>query len=329
MARKHLLTNLSSPQGDAPARSNDSRSEYTRRGASLAMRQSLDELAENSVRLLEGETVVSLDPALLDGSFIADRIGSDEAEFLTLREAIKASGQSTPILVRPHPDEPGRYMIVFGHRRARAARELGLPVRAVVKQIEDIAHVIAQGQENTVRSDLTFIERARFAKRLLEGRMSKDVIKAALSVDDTLLSRMLAVADVVPEEVLDAVGAARGVGRDRWEELKKLILIPANAERAKIFATGEAFSELSEENRFNPLLAELKSLSKPKRPSTNKGARKFALGNDEVVVATQAAGKKYTLALTSKDAASFGAFVSDQLEGLYRVFRDQHGKNGD
>lgn len=221
--------------------------------------QSLDELAETSIRMLEGETVVSLDPELLEGSFVADRIGDDQEDYVQLREAIRQSGQSTPILVRPHPDAEGRYMIVFGHRRARAARDLQIQVRAVIKPLEDLAHVIAQGQENTARSDLTFIEKALFAKKLLANGMSKDVVKIALTIDDTLLSRMLAVADAVPEAVLDAVGAAKGVGRDRWEELKKLVLIPANAQKACEFVGASDFRQTAEGERFNVLLAELKA----------------------------------------------------------------------
>ena len=80
MARKHLLANLGA-HAAKPAEANDkagSRVEYARRGASRSMMQSLDELAENSMRVLEGDTVVSLDPAKLDPSPYADRIGEDE-----------------------------------------------------------------------------------------------------------------------------------------------------------------------------------------------------------------------------------------------------------
>src|SRR5690606_15982500 len=96
-------------------------------------------------------------------------------------------------------------------------------VKAVVKPLADIEHVIAQGQENTARADLTFIEKALFARKLLVSGMSKDTAKTALSIDDTLLSRMLSVVETVPDEVLIALGAAKGIGRDRWEELKKLV----------------------------------------------------------------------------------------------------------
>ena len=188
MARKDLLANVTaSLTREQPMHSAlQARSDYAKRGASRSMMQSLDELAENSVRMLDGETVVAIDPKDLDVSFIADRIGEDDEEYLQLRQAIRTSGQSTPILVRPHPHDVGRYMIVFGHRRAKVARDLGINVRAVVKRLADIEHVIAQGQENTARADLSFIEKSLFARKLIESGMTKDTVKSALTVDDTL-----------------------------------------------------------------------------------------------------------------------------------------------
>ena len=64
-------------------------------------------------------------------------------------------------------------MIVFGHRRAKVARDLGDAVRAVVKPLADIDHVIAQGQENTARADLSFIEKSLFAG-IIESGMTKE-----------------------------------------------------------------------------------------------------------------------------------------------------------
>lgn len=330
MARNHSLAKFVQPTAEEHQRTADARAEYTRRGASRSMMQSLDELAESSIRMLEGETVVAIDPELLEGSFVADRIGDDQEEYIQLREAIRQSGQSTPILVRPHPDAAGRYMIVFGHRRARVARELQIPVRAVVKHIEDIAHVIAQGQENTARSDLTFVEKSLFARKLVSSGMSKDVVKAALTIDNTLLSRMLSVAETIPDNVLDAVGAARGVGRDRWEELKKLVQNPANAERALEFIRTEAFRDTSEAERFNVLLAELKIAKKAKKQPTSPSVRQFDVAAKTISVTTKSSGKTFTLALTSKDASRFGAYISDQLESLYQTFqRDEQNEAGD
>lgn len=326
MARKDLLASVTaSLTREQPVHSaSQARSDYAKRGASRSMMQSLDELAENSVRMLDGETVVAIDPKDLDGSFIADRIGEDDAEYLQLRQAIRTSGQSTPILVRPHPHDTGRYMIVFGHRRAKVARDLGINVRAVVKRLADIEHVIAQGQENTARADLSFIEKSLFARKLIEGGMTKDTVKSALTVDDTLLSRMLSVAETVPEAVLSVVGAAKGVGRDRWEELKKLVQIPTNATKAieyvrtEQFAAGQVKDEV-----FNLLLSHLKSSNTPKKPKVALAPKAWAPPDKSLSVAIRGTPKKASIIVEAAYGLHFAEFIAGQLDGLYEAYRKQ------
>lgn len=326
MARKHLLASVAASMGGEKGglthSASEARSQYAMRGASRSMVQSLDEMAENSLRMFDGETVVSLDPALLDGSFVADRIGDNDEEYRQLREAIRRSGQSTPILVRPHPDDTQRYMIVFGHRRAKVARELGTSVRAVVKPLADIEHVLAQGQENTARADLSFIEKALFARKLLDSGMTKDVVKSALTIDDTLLSRMSSVAEAVPEAVLQAVGAAKGVGRDRWEDLKKIVQIPANATKAVEFVTTEGFATAqANDEGFNVLLNFLKPAKAPKKARASAAPNVWAADDRSVCVSVKKTQKKALIAVEATDGSRFADFITGQLDSLYEAFR--------
>jgi len=226
MARKDPLKSV---MGDASqAKPGAERSSYAMRSASKSMKVSIDSLAENSKRLLEGETIVEIDTGLIDASFVNDRLSGDDEAFEELKSSISASGQDTPVLLRPHPELTGRYMVVFGHRRVRAARALGRPAWAVVKEMDDVAHILAHGQENTARADLSFIEKALFAKNLRDLGQEKDVIQQALTIDGTLLSRMLSVASTVPGHVIAAIGPAKQIGRDRWEDFKKLMAEKAN-----------------------------------------------------------------------------------------------------
>lgn len=214
-------------------------------------------------------------------------------------------------------------MIVFGHRRARVARELGVPVRAVIKNIEDIAHIVAQGQENTARANLSFIEKALFAKKLLGMGQSKHTIKSALMIDDTLLSRMLSVAETIPPTVIEALGAAKAVGRDRWEELKKLVAHPENAEFARQEITSEQFLAKDAPERFNFLLARLVASRKSPRKMGARNAELASWAADDQLVAAsiQNTGKTYSLLLKSKHASEFGQFISSNFDSLYQAFR--------
>ncbi len=324
MARKNLLSNV--VQAESPKVDDDGRHEYAWRGASRSMRASIDEMAENAKKMLSGEAVVQLDVEVLDGSFLADRLGDNEDDFKRLKDAIRENGQSSPILVRPHPKESGRYMIVFGHRRARAARELGIPVLAVVKQLEDIGHVIAQGQENAARSNLSFIEKSLLAKRLLDMGQEKHVIKAALTIDDTLLSRMLAIIDVVPLATIEFIGSAKPVGRDRWEEFKKLLLVPKNAEQ--LGSLVEAAQGVSKDGaaRFNHLMTALVANGQKRRRKANvKTAPGSWISEDrKLKVAHHLDGKSYAVAFGAENAVTFGTFIIQNLDGLYRQFKAAH-----
>jgi ParB family chromosome partitioning protein len=326
MARKNLLASVTGHE--TTKADHGARSEYASRGASRSMMLSIEEMAENAKKMTAGEAVVSLDPNLVDGSFVSDRLEDDEEEFALLREGIEREGQLQPILVRPHPEVAGRFMIVFGHRRARVASELGIPVRAVVKNLEEIAHIVAQGQENSRRANLSFIEKALFATKLLGMGQSKETIKSALSVDDTLLSRMLSVVESVPPAVINSIGAAKSVGRDRWEELKKLLAHPKNLDIARDLVCSDEFRSIESAGRFNHLLTQLKVARKVARKPAHDGASGAWTPDDKMLAATyRNTGKTFSLSLKSKDGGEFGRFISSNLEALYRDFKEMKTRN--
>ena len=324
--RKNLLASVTGPNSSVTE--SQARNEYAGRGASRSMMLSIEEMAENAKKLVSGEAIVSLDPSLLDESFVSDRLGDDEEDFARLRDGLEKDGQLQPILVRPHPTASGRYMIVFGHRRTRAARELGIPVRAVIRDLAEIAHIVAQGQENSRRVDLSFIEKALFARKLQSMGQSKDTIKSALSIDDTLLSRMLSILEVVPPAIVEALGAAKSVGRDRWEELKRLLTPPKKAQHALATVRSKEFLSRDGPGRFAYLLAELKRSGARSRKAAGKDRPGIWAPDDKLVAASFGnTGKAFSLSLTSKDAGEFGRFISSNLDDLYRAFRETKSRN--
>lgn len=215
--------------------------------------------------LSEGERVLTLDPALIDQSFVSDRIGDGEedADFLALVESIRAGGQQSPILVRPHPKDTGRYETAYGHRRLRAAAKLGIKVKAIVRPLSDDELVLAQGKENAERRNLSFIERALFAEALLLRGFDRKVVGEALSIDKTELSRLLQVAEAVPERLARLIGPAPKAGRNRWMMLAELLSSEGARVRAIDEATNEACRIADSDTRFAMVLARLQSRLKP------------------------------------------------------------------
>lgn len=332
MARKNIFERVMSDElvGDSDAEVLPTARRF---GAAKSLTSSIDEIARQAATLTGGEAVVELDPALLDASFISDRMTREaDDEYRDLLEAIKERGQDSPILVRPNPNAAGRYMIVFGHRRTRVAQELGRKVRAVVKQIDDESHVISQGQENSARANLSFIERVSFADRLETLKYPREVIQAALSVDYQTLSKMLTIPRAIAPDIISAIGAAKGVGRDRWLQLRKLIEIPKNKVAAEAFITEEEFRSAPAETRFDLLFDHLtKGVAKKTiKKAANVQPRNLWTAPDKALsVAQRTGGKSTTLVLSAPKGPAFGAWITNNLESLYQAFQASETKSGD
>ncbi|RCS22616.1 plasmid partitioning protein RepB [Phyllobacterium salinisoli] len=323
MARKNIFDSLMRTEPPETDAADQRDSGFPKYGAAKSISSSIDELARQASKLVEGETIVEIDPDMIDGSFVADRMKADDDAYQELLSAVRERGQDTPILVRPHPDQDGRYMIVFGHRRVRVARDLGRPVRAVVKALADIDHIIAQGQENAARANLTFIERVLFAQRLEALGYGRETIQSALSVDYQTLSKMLTIPKAIPTEIIEAIGPAKGIGRDRWLELRKLIERPKNTEAAAAFIADAEFMEADQELRFDLLFSHLSGTGKkPVRKGFQpKPARVWAAADKQVTGDIRNTGKSFSLALKARDAGRFGEYLTENLDRFYEAFR--------
>lgn len=306
---------------------------YAMTGAAKTVVRSIEDLAENTKKLMEGEVVVELDPRLLDVSFVADRLSDEGEEYQELKQAIKESGQTTPILVRPSSSDSQRFMVVFGHRRLKVAKELGISVKAVVKKLDDITSAIAQGQENSARSNLSFIERAYFAQNLLASGMTKDVVRSSLAIDEAMLSKMLGVVEVVPAAIIRALGASKKIGRDKWLSLRQLLLAPALLKVATEFTETAEFVELVEEKRFDELhdyLKRYKVKSAAKKPKGSASGRDWTSSDSSLNFVMNAKSKKVAIELSNVEAKPFSDWLSGRMDRLYDEYkRSKTERNGD
>ncbi|WP_176038440.1 plasmid partitioning protein RepB [Brucella tritici] len=326
MARKNIFESVMRDEPAAEQASQPVENVSRRFGAAKSLSASIDELAKQAAQKLDGEAIVELDPANLDVSFVADRLPeTNDEEYQELLEAIRERGQDSPILVRPHPETSDRYMIVFGHRRARVAKELGIKVRAVIKPLADLEHILSQGQENSARANLSFIERVFFAARLEALGFEREAIQAALTIDYQTLSKMLTIPKAIPEHILLAIGAAKGIGRDRWLELRKLIEIPGKKDAAEELLATSAFENASSVDRFEQLYGYLKG-SKQKKPVTKAAQRpgsSWTASDKSVSAIIKQNGKSATLALSAANGPRFADWLSRNLDELYASFQSE------
>ncbi len=86
-----------------------------------------------------------------------------------LADSIRAQGVVQPIVVRPLDNQPGRYEIIAGERRWRAAQLAGLQeIPAVVRHVPDEAALAMALIENIQREALGPLEEAVALQRLAE-----------------------------------------------------------------------------------------------------------------------------------------------------------------
>jgi ParB family transcriptional regulator, chromosome partitioning protein len=97
-----------------------------------------------------------------------------------LADSLKRSGIREPIIVTPHGAEPGRYQIVAGERRWRAAKLAGLaevPCLVDPHLVHRKDKLLAQAEENLHRENLNAVEEAMVLAQLMESR-GVDVLEA-------------------------------------------------------------------------------------------------------------------------------------------------------
>jgi ParB family chromosome partitioning protein len=322
MARKDVLKGLLDPPAPNPAAVAPPRAQKGAIGA-----------VSRSIADLKARAVIEIEPDLIDAGGLQDRLESDAAEDGALARSIAEYGQQVPVLVRPHPEQEGRFQIVYGRRRVLAMRQLGQPVKALVRDLDDRALVLAQGQENTARRDLSFIEKVNFARQLQDAGYDRKVICDALSVDKTLASRMLSVAGRLPRSLIEAIGAAPAVGRDRWLALADLL-------EAGQFDVGQshlgqshlgkrdglvqaAVGESSDE-RFAALWAHLTQAA-PKVARVAPALRMLTTTAGKPLAEAVRGANTLTLKLRLAQTAGFEDWLLDNLPGLLNNWHRQNG----
>ena len=119
-----------------------------------------------------------------------------------LANSLTTHGQLQPIRVRPGAT-PGRFVIVLGERRVRAARLAGFAtIEAAVVDAERGNDGRARAQqiaENVIRQPLSQIETGEACQKLMvENGMNQEQVAKALAVSQATVSRALAALNPAP-----------------------------------------------------------------------------------------------------------------------------------
>lgn len=301
MARKDLLKSLIEGTPETPAEG----------GAQPRMGKGAIGAVSQSIADLRARALVEVPPDMIDAAGLQDRLDEDEAGIAALADSIAAHGQQVPVLLRHSPNVEGRYEVVYGRRRVAALRRLGLPVRAMVRDLDDRGLIVAQGQENSARKGLSFIEQAVFAQAMLDRGFSRRVIGEALHLDKTVISRMLAVTAAIPLPLIRAIGAAPSAGRDRW------LTLAAGLEGRDADAVAATAQGDTSDARF---AAVMRGLAGP--PALPSAATLLGADGGPLGEVKRTRGGRVTVALSGTNAA-FADWLLARMAALHREWRDE------
>jgi ParB family chromosome partitioning protein len=151
-----------------------------------------------------------LDIDLLTPSALQPRHDMDEAALEELARSIRTHGVIQPIVVRPID---GRYQIIAGERRWRAAQRAGLlRVPVVVREVpggDEQTLLQLALIENIQREDLNPIEQAMAYRRLVDQfHLTQEEVAEAVGKDRSSVANTLRLLKL-PEEVRQDVAAGR------------------------------------------------------------------------------------------------------------------------
>lgn len=318
MARRNLFHPPAPPKAaptDTSAK--ESQSRFPNTGAMSGVKSTLKDLSSNAVR----EILVDV----IEDDGLKDRLSISDDDVTALAESIKAHGQQVPIMVRPIPEKPGHYRIVYGRRRLRALRLAGVPAKALVRSLSDEEAILAQGQENSQRLDPSFIEKALFAASLVESGYEQPVILDALAIDRPMLSRMLKVAGTIPEAVIRHIGSAHGIGRRRWEELAD-VTRDNNLDLGQISEKMEFDGSLTSDERFARFKECVFEALEPKAISDVKASApsptlSINLEDGTSLAEVKETARSLTLKLSKTSTPEFARWMRDNAEAeLTRLY---------
>jgi ParB family chromosome partitioning protein len=166
---------------------------------------------------VEGEELLEVDIDLIEPSPEQPRLRFNETRLDELAQSIRTNGLVQPILLRRISG--GRYQIVAGERRWRAAQRAGLhKINSLIREIPDTKLLELALIENIQREELNPIEEAQAYMRLIKNLgLTQDEVAQQVGKDRSSIAnylRLLKLPDEIQrmlEDELLTMGHARAL----------------------------------------------------------------------------------------------------------------------
>lgn len=172
-----------------------------------------------------------------------DRPENELGEIDDLARTFKEVGQQQPCIVR-YSKNKNKYDLIVGERRWYAAKSLGIPLKVIIKDIDDKTAALIQAIENEKRSDLSeYAKGMSYANKIEKGILTQKDLTKILGISKQQVTRLLSYKRI-PQKLFDEIQDFRNVSARTAEELARLslkgdIYVDTLIELAPIIRTGK------------------------------------------------------------------------------------------
>ncbi|SEO22296.1 chromosome partitioning protein, ParB family [Pseudorhodobacter antarcticus] len=319
MARKNMFEGLTPPTPTPE----DSAAQQSPRPAPEVFQQSGPIAAiRNDLRSVGARSVQEIEPSLIEDTGLTDRIGDLDDDIAELRDSISRHGQQVPILLRPHPTLSGRYQVVYGRRRLTAIKGLGTTVKALIRTLSDEEAVLAQGQENNLRKDPSFIEKTLFAGELEDAGYEARIIQDALNISRSHTSHMRKVREAFPRVLIEKIGASPSIGWKRWYELATKVLergVDPNSVSPAPFP-----ANLTSDQRFDHWLQAFESSSAATLKQPKKAASVEIQSKTGAKIGSLASGKNKVTFQADATTTAFADWIAGNASSIFQRLHQEY-----
>ncbi len=271
-----------------------------------ALRSEAQEARALRHQIEAGQAVVEIEPSRIVSSIIADRLAQGGESLQALVEIHSRERATGARSATPSPRWVGSLSGRLwaspraGRPRTRATRARGDPPVERCRACSSAGPGEFRPHRSVLHRALAF----RGASRRCRLRACRH--HAALAIDKTALSKLIAVARRVPEDIIEAIGPAPKAGRDRWLQLADRLQGVGSQDRARGLLAHFAEANLPSDERFQRVFVRLAQAPEP------------APTDWIVPQVARERGK----ALEIEDG-EFRAYLRARLEDLYREFRNR------
>lgn len=192
-----------------------------------------------------------------------------------LASSIREHGVLEPVIVRPLA---GRYELVVGERRWRAARLAGLTeIPAIVRTLSDVEALELALIENIQREDLSPLEEAETYRRLMdEFHMTQEQVAKRVGKSRSTVANSLRLLDLDPELRDEIQRGALTAGH-----AKALLSVTSKAERLSL--AQKVIDEGLSVRAIETLVAQKRDTTKPKSRATGGAGRDMSRRSDPFI----------------------------------------------